>query len=77
MKLLLTKEGCAVFMLLGCSVVVCPPLRALTEDTVLDGVKMCGGEGSCPQRVQALRHILLLALIGCFDSGAVDSCKWP
>ncbi len=38
--------------LLGCSVVVCPPLHPLTEDMELDCVSACLGEGSCPQRVQ-------------------------
>ncbi len=37
--MLLAKEGWAVFSLLGCSVIVCPPLRPLTEATELDRVR--------------------------------------
>ncbi len=57
--------------------VVCPPLRPLTEDRALDGVRACVGEGSCPQRVQDIPSDTLPALIACFGSGMVDSCKWP
>ncbi len=68
---------CTVLSLLSCLMVVRPPLRPLTEDLVLDGVSTCAEEGSCPKHVQELWlthcQILLLALIGCFDLGVVDS----
>ncbi len=50
-KLLLAKEGWAVFSLLACLVVVCPQLRPLTEDAMLDRVSACAGEGSFLQCV--------------------------